>query len=367
MHPDRRYLLPSDEVRTARQGEGAMWICSKCEAKVEPSFEVCWRCGTSYEGEEDPDFVAADESPSVQDPTDYRRLDARKSTDPELSDPPPVLAPGFESNDLMKPKLVADQARSDAMKANDPRGMPKGVRVRAYAAIFAVAASIMLPLWFWYVGPSLQQSGRGMDRGIGLPLILASVLATSVFRYLGLSVAGKTVETRRKVGGDKFMGGIEPVLEVNYPSFFHKPQIVVLPFSLFVMSVLIVFVPPSPWGFWCGAAGAVASGGLALFCLNLFRNPALRLDDEGILSYPSGGFGLRHQFAPWSEVASYSIETSRDDFGQATKTTLSFADSRGVPLLMFRPTSLPATDRDRVEQFLAAKFPKVEIDPPWEL
>jgi hypothetical protein len=31
---------------------------------------VCWRCGTSYQGEEAPDFVTADESPSIGDATD---------------------------------------------------------------------------------------------------------------------------------------------------------------------------------------------------------------------------------------------------------------------------------------------------------
>ena len=37
-----------------------MWTCPKCDAKVDPSFEVCWRCGTSPEGVEDPGFLRAD-------------------------------------------------------------------------------------------------------------------------------------------------------------------------------------------------------------------------------------------------------------------------------------------------------------------
>ena len=107
-----------------------MWICSKCEAKVEPSFDVCWRCGTSYQGEEDPDFVTADESPPIDDPTDYLRLDAGKPTDPELADPPLDLAPCFESNDLAEAQFVADRLIGEGVPATLQNafnvGIPEG-------------------------------------------------------------------------------------------------------------------------------------------------------------------------------------------------------------------------------------------------
>ncbi len=31
-----------------------MWICSKCGAKVDADFEICWACGASADGVEDP-------------------------------------------------------------------------------------------------------------------------------------------------------------------------------------------------------------------------------------------------------------------------------------------------------------------------
>ena len=34
-----------------------MWTCSNCQKSVEDSFEVCWNCGTSKDGVEDPAFV----------------------------------------------------------------------------------------------------------------------------------------------------------------------------------------------------------------------------------------------------------------------------------------------------------------------
>jgi hypothetical protein len=33
-----------------------MWTCPKCGEQVEWEFEVCWACGTSVDGKEDPNF-----------------------------------------------------------------------------------------------------------------------------------------------------------------------------------------------------------------------------------------------------------------------------------------------------------------------
>lgn len=38
-----------------------MWECQKCHERHEDSFEVCWNCGTSKTGFEDPAFRAAEE------------------------------------------------------------------------------------------------------------------------------------------------------------------------------------------------------------------------------------------------------------------------------------------------------------------
>lgn len=38
-----------------------MWSCPKCGEQVESNFEVCWACGTSRNGVEDPHFVSAEE------------------------------------------------------------------------------------------------------------------------------------------------------------------------------------------------------------------------------------------------------------------------------------------------------------------
>jgi hypothetical protein len=45
-----------------------MWTCPKCGHKVDPSFEVCWNCGTTQDGVEDPNFVPADEAGPIELP-----------------------------------------------------------------------------------------------------------------------------------------------------------------------------------------------------------------------------------------------------------------------------------------------------------
>ena len=42
-----------------------MWQCMKCRQEVEDNFDVCWNCGTSRDGTEDPDFRKADEIPAA--------------------------------------------------------------------------------------------------------------------------------------------------------------------------------------------------------------------------------------------------------------------------------------------------------------
>jgi hypothetical protein len=38
-----------------------MWMCGKCREMVESTFDVCWKCGTSKDGVEDPAFVRQEE------------------------------------------------------------------------------------------------------------------------------------------------------------------------------------------------------------------------------------------------------------------------------------------------------------------
>ena len=38
-----------------------MWTCSKCREKIEDEFDVCWSCGTTRDGNANPEFVPEQE------------------------------------------------------------------------------------------------------------------------------------------------------------------------------------------------------------------------------------------------------------------------------------------------------------------
>jgi hypothetical protein len=43
-----------------------MWLCKKCHEEMKDSFDVCWNCGTSKDGVEDPDFQKTEEVQPAQ-------------------------------------------------------------------------------------------------------------------------------------------------------------------------------------------------------------------------------------------------------------------------------------------------------------
>ncbi len=45
-----------------------MWECSNCHEKHEDSYDVCWNCGTSIDGEQDSTFERADDDHLYYDP-----------------------------------------------------------------------------------------------------------------------------------------------------------------------------------------------------------------------------------------------------------------------------------------------------------
>ncbi len=80
-----------------------MWQCPNCRSKVDDSFEVCWSCGTTPDGIEDPNFVTADKAAPIPD----EKL-------PEVTDVDDSLA-DFAGTTL--PDLVACYTASDAAEA----------------------------------------------------------------------------------------------------------------------------------------------------------------------------------------------------------------------------------------------------------
>lgn len=125
-----------------------MWTCPKCQSQVDPSFEVCWKCGTSQDGVEDPSFVTADQAGPIEDrqydpiaePARARWIDAIGSSDDEV-------VTCYQAFSLMEAKFIADQlnaagvvAMADTIDMQDALGTMDGnPRIYCRAADLAQA------------------------------------------------------------------------------------------------------------------------------------------------------------------------------------------------------------------------------------
>jgi len=128
-----------------------MWTCPKCHAKVEPAYEVCWRCGTSPEGVEDPSFVRADEAGPIETAPLMPGLKPGADVDDGLM----IEAVGPAKADLVECYLARDvvQAR-DLAEELTSRGIPavadtQDLRLRGAGAAVTNALALGNP----YFGP----------------------------------------------------------------------------------------------------------------------------------------------------------------------------------------------------------------------
>jgi hypothetical protein len=94
-----------------------MWRCPKCQSKVDDSFEVCWSCGTTPEGVEDPDFVTADEAEPIEDPPADLDPDMDDSSDDFAGTPWPELVECYMAANPIEAKFVADQLTAEGIPA----------------------------------------------------------------------------------------------------------------------------------------------------------------------------------------------------------------------------------------------------------
>src|SRR4051794_19956627 len=96
-----------------------MWTCPKCGSTVDAGFDVCWQCGTSYQGVEDPSFVRADDAAPIEDPM----YDPIPEPDPKSPGPVGTVAGAaelvecYQALSLMEAKFLADQLTAEGIAA----------------------------------------------------------------------------------------------------------------------------------------------------------------------------------------------------------------------------------------------------------
>ena len=94
-----------------------MWHCPKCHSRVDDSFDVCWSCGTTPDGIEDPNFVTADEA----DPIPDEKVPEGTDVDDPLADfagtPFPDLVACYTASDAAEAKVIADELMEQGIPA----------------------------------------------------------------------------------------------------------------------------------------------------------------------------------------------------------------------------------------------------------
>jgi hypothetical protein len=101
-----------------------MWVCPKCGSTVDDAFEVCWSCGTTPEGVEDPTFLTADETGPIADAPP--RIKRGEPFEPELPEPAAEIVEAYRARDAAEAKFVVDQLAGQEIPA-----MTQGTRMSA--------------------------------------------------------------------------------------------------------------------------------------------------------------------------------------------------------------------------------------------
>ena len=136
-----------------------MWTCPKCDERIDHGFDVCWRCGTSFDGDEDPDFLTADQVGPIEIPS--RRIwddDATALTAPDDAlaadlDPngPIALVECYWARDLLEARYLTEELTA--------RGIP-AVTDDATLAAGMSAAAIGHP----YFSPRVRVRAQDLPR-----------------------------------------------------------------------------------------------------------------------------------------------------------------------------------------------------------
>ncbi|MFO0952922.1 MAG: hypothetical protein U0835_17580 [Isosphaeraceae bacterium] len=86
-----------------------MWHCPKCQTSLTDDFEVCWSCGTTIDGVEDPTFLTADEAEPIEELSVEDIPVADDPADDFAGTAWDELAECYMAENTIEAKFVADQ------------------------------------------------------------------------------------------------------------------------------------------------------------------------------------------------------------------------------------------------------------------
>ena len=142
-------LASTEHLRAANDEEVGTWPCPQCGAEVSAEFDVCWSCGTSVDGQTDPNFVReADDPPQADDTAEDEVPAGPDDIDGEPDrESPPVAAPAIDvqaDNPYRAPVVSTEPAAAPI--AEPPLGdTTDGDEIAARAWRAAVLSTVLCP------------------------------------------------------------------------------------------------------------------------------------------------------------------------------------------------------------------------------
>lgn len=94
-----------------------MWCCPNCRKEVDDSFDVCWSCGTTHDGIEDPTFVTADEAEGIDDAVAEKEPKFVDSLDDFAGILIPDLVECYTASNITEAAFIANQLKEQGIKA----------------------------------------------------------------------------------------------------------------------------------------------------------------------------------------------------------------------------------------------------------
>jgi hypothetical protein len=94
-----------------------MWRCPNCRKEVDDSFGVCWACGTTPDGIEDPSFVTADEADRIDDEVAEKKPRFDYRFDDFAGTPIPDLVECYTAKNITEAAFIANQLKEQGIRA----------------------------------------------------------------------------------------------------------------------------------------------------------------------------------------------------------------------------------------------------------
>jgi hypothetical protein len=94
-----------------------MWRCPNCRKEVDDSFGVCWACGTTPDGIEDPSFVTADEADRIDDEVAEKKPKFDDRFDDFAGTPIPDLVECYTASNATEAAFIANQLKEQGIRA----------------------------------------------------------------------------------------------------------------------------------------------------------------------------------------------------------------------------------------------------------